>query len=260
MPSYNCKRCMKSFNDKSKFRNHLLRKTLCKIGEGGENMQYIDIWKIYFPKIDFNEIKKKKGCKKRSVYICDNCGKIIKHSSSYYRHINKTCSINAKLSDMKKEIKEQNNLISKLIDMKDKSNVTNIFNQNNINITLNNFGEEDLSHISDKFVNSIITHMNNMAIVRYIQEVHFKNPSNKNIKMIDEETKYMMIRKNNQWILGNKNNVIDGMINININRIQKACKDEGKNFFYDYSNNKIDDIKDNTENMILSNQMKYISM
>lgn len=141
------------------------------------------------------------------------------------------------------------------------NNTQNIFNQNNINITLNNFGEEDLSHITETFLKDIIMHMNKMALVKYIQEVHFNNPNNTNIKLLDDKTKFMMIRKNNEWILDNKNLVLDGMINLNMNRIQQAYKiledkidDENKLVYKDYSNNTVEDIKEDTENMILNNQ------
>ena len=108
-------------------------------------------------------------------------------------------------------------------------------------------------------------HMNKMALVKYIQEVHFNNPNNTNIKLLDDKTKFMMIRKNNEWILDNKNLVLDGMINLNMNRIQQAYKiledkidDENKLVYKDYSNNTIEDIKENTENMILNNQNSII--
>ena len=100
-----------------------------------------------------------------------------------------------------------------------------------------------------------------MALIKYIQQVHFSNPSNTNIKLLDDKTKFMMIRKNNEWILDNKNMVLDGMINMNMNRIQQAYKilenkleDAEKVEYRDYSNNKIEEIKEDTENMILSNQ------
>ena len=67
---------------------------------------------------------------------------------------------------MKKEITEQNDLIYQLINLNKErkiiynttNNTQNIFNQNNINITLNNFGEEDLSHITETFLKDIIMH------------------------------------------------------------------------------------------------------
>ena len=63
--------------------------------------------------------------------------------------------------------------------------------------------------------------------MKYIQEVHFNNPNNTNIKILDDKTKFMMI-ENNEWILDNKNLVLDGMINMNMNRIQQAYKIEDK--------------------------------
>lgn len=270
-----CQRCMKVFPDSYKFKRHLMRKNLCKVKEGGKDISYEEMWKIKFKDISFNEYKNNKsnGQKNEKLYICENCGKILKHSSSYYRHVKKFCRINLKLDEMKKEITEQNDLIYQLINLNKErkiiynttNNTQNIFNQNNINITLNNFGEEDLSHITETFLKDIIIHMNKMALVKYIQEVHFNNPNNTNIKLLDDKTKFMMIRKNNEWILDNKNLVLDGMINLNMNRIQQAYKiledkidDENKLVYKDYSNNTIEDIKEDTENMILNNQNSII--
>jgi uncharacterized C2H2 Zn-finger protein len=269
-----CNRCQKVFPDKYKFKRHLLRKNLCKLAKNGENISYKKIWEKNFKDVSFNDYKKSKtpndtNKNNNKLFICKNCGEILKHSSSYYRHIKSSCKIKSKLEEMKKEISEQNDLIHQLINLKKEQNIIynttnntqNIFNQNNINISLNNFGEEDLSHITETFLTDIITHMNKMALIKYIQQVHFSNPSNTNIKLLDDKTKFMMIRKNNEWILDNKNMVLDGMINMNMNRIQQAYKilenkleDEEKVEYRDYSNNKIEEIKEDTENMILSNQ------
>ena len=265
-----CDRCMKNFPDKYKFKRHLMRKNLCKLAKGGKNISYKKIWEKNFKDISFSEYKDNKdGKNENKLFICKNCGEILKHSSSYYRHIKRNCKIKSKLEEMKREISEQNDLIHQLINLKKEQNIIynttnntqNIFNQNNINISLNNFGEEDLSHITENFLTDIITHMNKMALIKYIQQVHFSNPSNTNIKLLDDKTKFMMIRRNNEWILDNKNMVLDGMINMNMNRIQQAYKilenkleDEDKVVYRDYSNNKIEEIKEDTENMILSNQ------
>lgn len=278
----NCERCNKKFPDKSKFKRHLLRKTICKISKLGKDLTLKEIWNIHFKELDYDTEYKNKNCKKKKnnkpIFICNSCGKVLQHSSSYYRHINKTCEVNSQLSKMKNDIKEQTNLLCKLIDLKSKekviynttNNTQNIFNQNNINISINNFGEEDLSHINNNFLKDIIKHMNNMAVIKYIEEVHFNNPSNTNIKLLDDETKVMMIRKNNEWILDNKNLIINGMININMNRIQKAYEeledeitDNIKKSFKDYSNKdvkkEINNIIGDTENMILNNQSNLIT-
>jgi hypothetical protein len=111
--------------------------------------------------------------------------------------------------------------------------------------------------------------MGNTAVVKYIQEVHFNNPCNTNIKMLDDKAKVMMIKRNNEWILDNKNLVLDGMINLNMDRIQRAYEeledDITENLrkeFEDYSNDKkiekIEDIRDGAENMILNNQKQLM--
>jgi len=79
----------------------------------------------------------------------------------------------------------------------------------------------------------------------------------------------MMIKKNNEWILDNKSLILNGMINLNMNRIQKAYEDleediteNLKKEFEDYSKiqriEQLEDICDSTENMILNNQKKLL--
>ena len=284
----NCERCGKEFPDKSKLKQHFLRKKICKLSVDGNDLTYEELWKMAFRDVNYNMelIKKnqknqKAKNKKKSpkVFICNSCGKVLKHSSSYYRHINKNCEMKKKINKMEKEIKEQTELLCKLVAhgtnngggvvYNTTNNTQNIFNQNNFNISINNFGEEDLSHITENFLKDIIFHMGNTAVVKYIQEVHFNNPCNTNIKMLDDKAKVMMIKRNNEWILDNKNLVLDGMINLNMDRIQRAYEeledDITENLrkeFEDYSNDKkvekIEDIRDGAENMILNNQKQLM--
>jgi len=278
----NCERCLKKFPDKSKLKQHLLRKKICNIYKNGKDITYKEIWNNIFKDIDYdNEYFKKnlsnnKNIEPNKIFICNSCSNILKHSSSYYRHI-KNCKVSEKIKKIEDDIKEQTKLLSKLINIKNNdhviynttNNTQNIYNQNNINISINNFGEEDLSHITDTFLKDIIYHMNNNAVIKYIQEVHFNNPSNTNIKILDNKTKFMMIKKNNEWILDNKSLILNGMINLNMNRIQKAYEDleediteNLKKEFEDYSKiqriEQLEEICDSTENMILNNQKKLL--
>ena len=84
-----CQRCMKVFPDRYKFKRHLMRKNLCKVKEGGKDISYKEMWEGKFKDISFNEYKNNKsnGQKNEKLYICENCGKILKHSSSYYSHV-----------------------------------------------------------------------------------------------------------------------------------------------------------------------------
>mgnify|MGYP001401116714 CR=1 FL=1 len=52
-------------------------------------------------------------------------------------------------------------------------------------LILNNFGHEDISHISDKFMQKLLS-IPYVGVQKLIEKVHFskKKPENKNIKLI----------------------------------------------------------------------------
>ena len=114
--------------------------------------------------------------------------------------------------------------------------------------------------------------MNNCSIINYIEQVHLKNPCNFNIFLPNKKQKFILIWKNNKWSIDDKNNVLDGMIVKNFDRIndmyemvEKELPDNIKRNFEDYAqnfdNNKEltrEKIKDNTEDLLLANNNKYL--
>ncbi len=56
------------------------------------------------------------------------------------------------------------------------NNTTNIIQNNNILFNINDFGQEDISHIQYQFVEGIIKEMNTDSLVKFIEEVHYGNP------------------------------------------------------------------------------------
>lgn len=63
----NCERCNKKFPDKSKFKRHLLRKTICKISKLGKDLTLKEIWNIHFKELDYDTEYKNKNCKKKKI-------------------------------------------------------------------------------------------------------------------------------------------------------------------------------------------------
>ena len=54
--------------------------------------------------------------------------------------------------------------------------------------------------------------MNSSALIKYIKAVHCDNPCNLNIILPNHKQKYVLLWKNNKWVLENKTNILDGMI------------------------------------------------
>lgn len=77
---------------------------------------------------------------------------------------------------------------------------------------INNFGEEDKSHISHDFIASCFDDLCS-GIARYLERLHFsgEKPSNNNVRMTKRENK-LEIMVSNRWIEMNASDVYKKMI------------------------------------------------
>ena len=181
--------------------------------------------------------------------ICEYCDKEFTRKDSLNRHINKFCKIRKKnLEDIenikiehKKEKEKLYEYIEKLIEKSGDTNNINIETntQNNNQINLNNFGSEDISHISDKFMQKLLSIPYGM-VPKLIEKVHFSNkrPENKNIALTNKKEKFIKIFKNNKWKYKNREEIMDELINTNYTRLDDFYSEKGKEKLKD-SHNKI---------------------
>ena len=125
---------------------------------------------------------------KKKPFFCENCGVEFSYRTHLYRHLKKSCKKRDEISELKsiiykneKEKQKLYNYIEKLIEKTGDTNI-NIENQTNNQIILNNFGHEDISHISDKFMQKLLS-IPYVGVQKLIEKVHFskKKPENKNI-------------------------------------------------------------------------------
>lgn len=214
--------------------------------------------------------------------ICEYCNKKYSSKSNLTRHQKKClkreyCVELEKLKDkninLKNEINETrkivHNLLNSQIGLQQTIHNTTINQQNNIQININDFGNEDISHIKKGYVEKLIEKMNTQALVKYIEAVHFHNPSNLNILVPKSKDKFLMVKKKNEWVVGDKNSVLDGMIVTNFDRINdiyeelryKLSKPIQENYLnyadnFDESKTTYERInaKNTTEKMIITNQ------
>ena len=159
---YRCEYCQKSHKTKANLRRHI--KNYCKIKK----------------KMDLEEIQNKKVEEEQQLKINEA---IKKHES---------------------EKQQLFNQIEKLLEKVGTTNVTNNIdnsttNQQN-NIIINNFGEENLEMLTNNFMNNMIQYPFS-AIPKMIKKTHFndKHPENKNIRMLNKKDNKLQIRKNNKW-------------------------------------------------------------
>lgn len=122
-------------------------------------------------------------------------------------------------TQLKKQIEDLQKLItSNNINIVNSASGVVTVNQNiTQNITINNFGEESLDHISEQFLLNCI--MRETAGIRnLVEKIHFDKdlPENKNVRYKSIKRKVMEIVENDDWVTKDEKDVIKQMI-------RKAC-------------------------------------
>jgi hypothetical protein len=147
---------------------------------------------------------------------CGFCDKNFQSKQSMYRHKRLYCKVkkenDTNIKDLKTMIHKQSSHINKLIDKVGTTNITNNTNTNNI-IQLNNYGKEDISHITDLMKTNLLKGPYNM-IPKLIEQIHFNNdkPENQNIILPNKKENKIKIFSGNKWIYKNKNEVLDDLV------------------------------------------------
>ena len=204
---------------------------------------------------------------KKCNYYCNYCNRTFTTKYSLLRHINTSCE------NKKKKIEEKNKFINiiafnqqeinkdlaykhkldaykkKIIKNKNIQSVNNTNNTNNtnninngniilnnsINIHINSFGKEDLTHITDDKYKLYIKNLTD-GILNYIKDVHFSpdKPENHNICIPQLNSNNIVVYKNGQWNAQKKEETIHKLLTKKITLLDNKC-----NIFED--NNEIDD-------------------
>lgn len=203
-----------------------------------------------------------KGSNGSKMYLCKSCGKQYKHRQGLSFH-KKKCEGNL----LVKNIKEENNnemdelraQVALLMEQnaKLKANNTRITNNNttnnttnntqNIYITVNTFGKENIDYITDKAVCKAISMAPFKTIPNIIRMIHFdpEHPENHNVKMTNRKLKYAEVFKDNEWVTTSREKAMNDMIQNGYNVAAQK-----------YSDNK-DKIKDSKQSQFENFQMKY---
>ena len=160
------------------------------------------------------------------VFKCKYCNKCFKHRQSKYNHEKyRRCKLKSlniiKITEELELIKKQNkDLINKLKqNIMITNNTTNIKNQQ-INIHLNNYGNENLDYITKEFITRILKGPFG-AVQKLIKHIHFNpnHPENSNIKITNKKLPFASVYKNNKWEVMNKKEVIENIVDKSYNII-----------------------------------------
>ena len=159
---------------------------------------------------------------------CKYCNKVFTRNNNLQRHIKKYCKqipqqiiesnnylelLNETKNTFEKEKqnweKEKQELCKQVTILLDKVGDTNIQN----NIILNSYGNEDLSHITNKLKNSLLK-IPYGAIPKMIEVIHFNDnkPENKNIMLPNKKDNLVKVFQGEKWIYKNKNEAITDLV------------------------------------------------
>ena len=179
----------------------------------------------------------------KDKYYCEFCFELFNTKPSKRRHELHYCKHNTNitkiLNEKNKQIKKLEKTVDKLIDKAGNTTINHIQSSqsthNQQNIKLNNYGSEDLSHLTDFFKNNLLTQPHGM-IPKMIEAVHFNTdkPENKNILMPNKKDNKVKIFSGDKWIYKNKNDtmndLIDGKYFIMDTHYSNICNSSEKNF------------------------------
>ena len=170
----------------------------------------------------------------KNTYNCDYCNKIFNDKSNKYKH-HKICKfknniINNTTNNTTNNNNNNNTNINNNINNTNINN-TNI-NNNNIIIKINNFGDEDLSHLTQKDITDMIK-SGFGCVFDYIDKVHLNpnKPENHNIMLTNLRSGLIKIFQNYKWDVAKCNDILTTIID--------KC--------YDLTSDKYNDLKDNKQ-------------
>ena len=211
MNKYQCDKCLKLFTVKGNYKQHLNRITPCV-------------------KIINND--------------CIWCNKKYVNKYTKLRHEIKTCPVKIRRDNEENEKQEREQL--RIQSLEDKitqlenmikaggqgSTQTNSNNTNNSNNTfiVNNYGNEDMTHITEKKIISIFKECF-MSIPKLIEMKHFNKdkPENSNVYIGDIKSKYALVHLDGQWNITDREKLLDEMYNNNCNYLADEFEERHDN-------------------------------
>ena len=221
MPPHKCELCNYNTNLLGNFKQHLkTNKHRAKLNTGDKNYNNLGIMTPNDPKMTLNDPKM------TPVIKCDYCKRVFTTIPHKRRHELHSCKNNKdnllkQIKKMEKEKKEWTNekqelykKIDELISKVGNNNTNNnIQTQNNNNIIINNYGNEDISHLTNKIKDALIK-IPYGAIPKLIESVHFNDeiPKNKNIIFPNKNENLLKIYHGDKWVYKNKNEMITDLI------------------------------------------------
>ena len=243
MVSYYCLRCNYIASQKSNLINHLNRKNKCTVINENVNtltmLENINICKVLqkpSKTLQNNLISPPKPSKNKLSfeYHCEYCKKKFTRNDNlkrhYYRCKKKNTDSSRKIEILEEKLKQEtndknemrkkiDNLVVELNNIKDKpmttinktEHITNNYIENAV--IINNYGDENLSYMTDKQLRQMTLNMPR-GIYVLAEKCHFsaEHPENRNVRITNKKDNMIQIWKNNKWMYREKNTVLSEIV------------------------------------------------
>lgn len=192
MVLYVCERCGYETYQKCNYRSHLERKNPCK---------------PTIKDVCISEMLEVLNRKVENIgHKCEHCDRVFKSAQSKYQH-KKSC----KEHDNNKRILELERQVEELKKTKSiiNNNTTNI--QNNIQINIKDFGNENISYLQKDFLTYCFA---NKDLYRLIENIHCdkEHPENHNIRVKSQKRKQIETRENEKWVIKDEDEALSDCI------------------------------------------------
>lgn len=226
MPLYKCPRCHYSTGKYSNMKTHLKRKNPCPPKFSNEVRESLLNHKesLYgYPMLPGQVTRGSLDNLQfdNCLYYCRYCNKPFKHCSGRSRHESSRCPMRKVISKStevessstfsvqgKKNVVVSNthgttNIDNSTINNQQINQINNIDNSKYVNV--NNYGEEDLSHLTDDMFTEMIKNPYS-AMSRLIKAIHFNDtkPENQNLRIPNKKEPFIETFSDGEWVVGNQ--------------------------------------------------------
>jgi hypothetical protein len=151
---------------------------------------------------------------------CPLCKKVLSSSSARSRHMKLCKDVCLELGPCT-PVKNEGHTITNINSHNQiQNNTHNIGTQQNIvNIHINNFGSEDVSHISDEYKKMCIQGINGLGVKMMVEKTHFDPnvPENHNVRLKSKKYQQVQVKEDDRWKTKDSNDAVDSMM-------MKSCK------------------------------------
>lgn len=230
-----CPRCGYCTNLSSNMRKHVTKKKPCS---------------AVIEDIPFNElsshIPELRNTRREKIYKCSNCSKGFTTSQGKSRHEKHYCkdqSLGQAQPNIRRFVEETVHQV-----LGQQQNVTIINTQNNINV-LNSFGNEDKSHLTDKFLDMCLRRTSK-GFVQLLEKLHWDPdvPANANIRISNRKMPLVEVQDSGKWRFVPRDKAINQMI------------DKGQDILSEHFEDHQDEIKSNVSDSLWDHLTRWMEL